>query len=120
MKKIKVGQIGKGGFGKKILSKLENITNVSVEWVYGSHDKWWESSDDLDWVIIASPNEFHYEQARHYLQKGVNVFCEKPGTLASHSLKELIELSKTNNVCFYIDDVLIYEEIRFLKLNLMI
>ena len=35
MKKIKVGQIGKGGFGKKILSKLENIDNVSVEWVYG-------------------------------------------------------------------------------------
>jgi len=111
MKKIKVGQIGKGSFGKKILSKLENITNVSVEWVYGSQDKWWESTDDLDWVIIASPNEFHYEQTRHYLQKGVNVFCEKPGTLASHSLKELIELSKTNDVCFYIDDVLIYEEI---------
>ena len=111
MKKIKVGQIGKGSFGKKILSKLENITNVSVEWVYGSHDKWWESSGDLDWVIISSPNEFHYEQTRHYLQRGVNVFCEKPGTLASHSLKELIELSKTNNVCFYIDDVLIYEEI---------
>ena len=36
MKKIRVGQIGIGGFGKKILSKLENISDVSVEWVYGS------------------------------------------------------------------------------------
>ena len=111
MKKIKVGQIGKGGFGKKILSKLENIDNVSVEWVYGSQDKWWESNNDLDWVIVASPNEFHYEQAKHYLQNGVNVFCEKPATLANYSLDELINLSKNNNVCFYVDDVLVYEDI---------
>jgi len=111
MKKIKVGQIGKGGFGKKILSKLENMTDVSVEWVYGSQDKWWESDVDLDWVIIASPNEFHYEQAKHYLEKGVNVFCEKPGTLATHSLLELISLSELKDVCFYIDDVLSYEDI---------
>ena len=73
MKKIKVGQIGIGGFGKKILSKLENISDVSVEWVYGSKDKWWEPVD-VDWVIIASPNEFHYEQAKHFLTNGVNVF----------------------------------------------
>ncbi len=99
MKKIKVGQIGKGSFGKKILSKLENISDVSVEWVYGSKDKWWESDVDLDWVIIASPNEFHYEQAKHYLEKGVNVFCEKPGTLSTHSLLKLISHSEVKDVC---------------------
>ena len=111
MKKIKVGQIGKGSFGKKILSKLENMSDVSVEWVYGSKDKWWESDVDLDWIIIVSPNEFHYEQAKYYLEKGVDVFCEKPGTLSLESLTELIELSKINDVCFYIDDVLTYEDI---------
>ena len=111
MKKIKVGQIGKGGFGKKILSKLEKMSDVSIEWIYGSKDNWWQDDIGLDWVIIASPNEFHYEQAKYFLQRGVNVFCEKPGTLALHSLKELIKLSKTNNVCFYVDDVLIYEDI---------
>ena len=111
MKKIKVGQIGKGSFGKKILSKLNTMSDISVEWVYGSKDRWWESDVDLDWVIIASPNEFHYEQAKHYLEKGVNVFCEKPGTLATHSLLELISLSELKDVCFYIDDVLSYEDI---------
>ena len=111
MKKIKVGQIGKGGFGKKILSKLEKMSDVSIEWIYGSKDNWWQDDNGLDWVIVASPNEFHYEQAKYFLQRGVNVFCEKPGTLAPHSLKELIELSKTNNVCFYVDDVLMYEDI---------
>ena len=59
---IKVGQIGKGNFGKKILSKLNSINSISVEWVCGSQDKWWEQ-EKVDWVIIASPNEFHYEQS---------------------------------------------------------
>ena len=111
MKKIKVGQIGKGGFGKKILSKLNNISEVSVEWVYGSKDKWWESDVNLDWVIIASPNEFHYEQAKHFLQKKVNVFCEKPGTLSTASLLELYGIAEANGICFYVDDVLVYEKI---------
>ena len=56
MKKIKVGQIGKGGFGKKILSKLEKMSDVSVEWIYGSKDNWWQDDNGLDWVIISSPN----------------------------------------------------------------
>ena len=109
MNQIKIGQIGKGSFGKKILSKLNNIKNVSVNWVCGSQDKWWKQ-EKVDWVIIASPNEFHYEQAKYFLKNNINVFCEKPGTLCSKSLKELIQISKDNNLYFYIDDVLIYEE----------
>jgi len=107
---IKIGQIGKGSFGNKILSKLNNIKDISMEWVCDSQDKWWQQ-EKVDWVIIASPNEFHYEQAKHFLKNNTNVFCEKPGTLCSKSLKELIKISKNNNLHFYIDDVLIYEDI---------
>lgn len=105
---IKVGQIGRGSFGKKILSKLNSIDNISVDWVCGSQDKWWDQTP-VDWVIIASPNEFHYEHAKHFLEKNTHVFCEKPGTLCLESLKELIELSKLNKLHFYVDDVLVYE-----------
>jgi len=108
MNQIKIGQIGKGSFGKKILLKLKNINNVSIEWVCGSQDKWWKQ-EKVDWVIVASPNEFHYEQVKYFLKNGTNVFCEKPGTLCSKSLKELIQISKDNNLYFYIDDVLIWE-----------
>lgn len=107
---IKVGQIGKGIFGRKILSKLKTLNNISIEWVCNSQSKWWEQSK-VDWVIIASPNEFHYEQTKHFLENNTNVFCEKPGTLCSNSLTELIQLSKNNNLNFYIDDVLMYEDI---------
>lgn len=109
MNQIKIGQIGKGSFGKKILSKLNNIDGASINWVCGSQDKWWKQ-EKVDWVIVASPNEFHYEQAKYFLKNNTNVFCEKPGTLCSKSLEELIQISKDNNLCFYIDDVLIYED----------
>ena len=111
MKKIKIGQIGKGSFGNKILSKLKSLDSITIEWVCGSQDKWWNQLE-VDWVIVASPNEFHYEQSKHFLEKGINVFCEKPGTLCSNSLKELIKLSQEKNTLFYIDDVLIYEDIK--------
>ena len=108
---IKVGLLGYGSFGKKIESKLTNIKNISIEWICRSTDQWWTNVIDLDWVIIATPNEFHYEQAKHFIEQGVNVFCEKPGTLSEKSLQELIELSIQNNVKFYVDDVLSYENV---------
>ena len=110
MNQIKIGQVGEGSFGKKILSKLKTISNISIEWVCSSQDKWWKQ-EKVDWVIIATPNEFHYEQAKYFLENNTNVFCEKPGTLCSESLKELIQISKDNKLYFYIDDVLAYENI---------
>ena len=111
MKKVRVGQIGKGSFGNKILSKINLIDNFSLSWIYGSQDKWWSFSM-VDWVIIATPNEYHYEQAKYFLSKGINVFCEKPGTLSMDQLKNLIQFADLQNLYFYIDDVLIYEKIK--------
>jgi len=106
---IKVGQIGKGSFGSKILSKLELIEGVQIEWVLGSKDQWWNY--EAEWVIIASPSEFHYEQAKHFLKKGMNVFCEKPAAFNYEAVEELYKLASDNNCLFYVDDVLIYEHI---------
>ena len=107
---IKIGQIGKGTFGDKIHTKLKTLPNINIEWVCNSQDKWWKQSQ-VDWVIITSPTEFHYEQSKYFLQNKTNVFCEKPGTLSVESLLELINLSIQNDLCFYIDDILIYENI---------
>jgi len=106
---IKVGQIGKGKFGSKILSKLNNIDGIEVAWVLGSKDHWWDFK--ADWIVIASPSEFHYEQAKHFLKKGMNVFCEKPAAFNYEAVEELYKLASDNNCLFYVDDVLIYEHI---------
>lgn len=110
---IKVGQIGKGSFGSKILSKLKKIEEVELSWILGSKDKYWEY--EADWVIVASPSIFHYEQSKFFLEKGINVFCEKPAAFNYEAVKELYEIASDNNCKFYVDDVLIYEHIEFTK-----
>ena len=91
---IKVGLLGHGKFGKKIESKLLKISNIQLVRTYTSSNDWWDVKDNLDWIIISTPNEFHYEQAKHFLERNINVFCEKPGTLSTTSLQELIDISK--------------------------
>ena len=62
--------------------------------------------------MIATPVEFHYEQTKHFLKLGTNVFCENPGTLCSNSLRELTELSKKTGTLFYVDDILMYHDLK--------
>ena len=55
-------------------------------------------SDLIDAVYIASPNAFHYAQAKIFLQNKKHVFCEKPMASNSSEVREMIELAKKNNV----------------------
>ena len=106
---VKVGQIGKGKFGGKILTKLNSTENISIEWVCGSQDKWWSQSN-VDWVIVASPNEFHYEQVKYFLKNSINVFCEKPLTNNIKNDKILFKIAKKNKCKLYVSDVENYKD----------
>ncbi len=56
------------------------------------------SHNDIDAVYIATTHNFHYEQAMKCLQNGKAVLCEKPVTVNDREFKELMQLSKTNNL----------------------
>ena len=60
----KVSIIGNGVWG----SKIENCIKDSVQFV---------EPNDAEWIIIATPNDLHYEQVEKWLSKRKNVFCEK-------------------------------------------
>jgi predicted dehydrogenase len=49
---------------------------------------------DIDAVLILSPDQYHGEYAARALKAGKHVFVEKPVTLCSEELQELIELKK--------------------------
>lgn len=49
---------------------------------------------DVDAVLILSPDQYHGEYAARALKAGKHVFVEKPVTLCSEELQELIELKK--------------------------
>ena len=55
---MQVGLIGKGYWGKILLSKLEKISDV--KFVYGSKDDYITKLNSVDWIFIATPNDTHY------------------------------------------------------------
>lgn len=55
-------------------------------------------SNLIDAVYIASPNSFHYEQAKIFLCNKKHVFCEKPMASNSKEVNSMIELANKNNV----------------------
>ena len=99
----KVGIIGKGYFGKKIHSTLQSFCDIKF-----FTGREFDVTYDIDWVVIASSTESHYELAKHFIESGVNVFVEKPMTPTYQQSKELVELSKKYNVKLYVDDVFLY------------
>lgn len=115
---MQVGLLGYGYWGKILSSKLEKIDGIEVMWTCTSQDKWWTNVIDLDWVFIATPNNVHYKQAKHFIEQGVNVFCEKPLTPTYKQSKKLFDLSKKHNVKLYVSDVFNFrDEVKKLKIN---
>ena len=89
---VKASIIGKGKFG----GKIENCIKEFVQFV---------EPDEADWIIIATPNDLHYEQVEYWLSQRKNVFCEKPLTLTIDTAKELFSLADFMGVKLYVDDV---------------
>jgi predicted dehydrogenase len=54
------------------------------------------ATDDLDAVVIASPNDTHYELARGALERGLHVLCEKPLTLDLDQARTLAAMARAS------------------------
>jgi predicted dehydrogenase len=57
-------------------------------------------ADKIDFVVIVTPNSTHYTATRAFLNKGINVVCDKPLCFEVEQAKELAELAKKNNLLF--------------------
>ena len=54
--------------------------------------------DDIELVVIATPNGTHYEFARQALEAGKHVVVDKPFTIHTSEAEELIELAQRKQV----------------------
>lgn len=102
---MRVGIVGKGYFGKKIHNKLAPLYDIIF-----FTGKAFEVSTDVDWVVVASSTDSHYEVCKYFLNHSINVFVEKPLTLSIQQSKELVTLAKEKGVKLYVDDVFLYHE----------
>ena len=103
MSKLKIGIVGKGYFGKKIFDVLKDVCEV----VFFTGREF-DISYDIDWAIVASSNDSHFNICKLFIENGINVFVEKPICKNSAQAKELIKLAKKNKVKLYVDDVFMH------------
>ncbi|NMB08428.1 MAG: Gfo/Idh/MocA family oxidoreductase [Tissierellia bacterium] len=63
-----------------VSKKLENTKGLGWENLYSTVDEISEETN-LDIVDICTPNFLHCEQGKKFMEKGVNIYCEKPMAL---------------------------------------
>lgn len=105
-----------GSYHAKLLKDVENIK------VYGTFDIQEEkqaasladgykaydslssvlSDDEVDFVLIATPNDVHKDIAIAALQAKKHVICEKPVTINSTDLKEIMYAANVNDCQFIV------------------
>ena len=108
---IKVGLIGYGTWGKILYKKLEKF--CEVKFTCRSKDDYMSQLKDVDWVIVSTPNETHYEIVNNCLLFGKNVFCEKPLTLTYEESETLYQVAEIQKVKLYVDDVQNWREVQW-------
>jgi hypothetical protein len=107
----KVGLIGLGYWGKIINEKLEKFCDV--KFTCRSKDTYLDRLDEVDWVVVATPNDTHYVIVRNCISAGKNVFCEKPLTPTEEQSKLLFDYAKMRGTKLYVDDIQNYRDYDF-------
>ena len=57
-------------------------------------------ADDVDLVVITTPNKMHFEQAKQALENGKHVLLEKPSVTTVYEIEALCTLAKQKGLIF--------------------
>lgn len=63
-------------------------------------DKESKRDDKPDFIIIATPNVFHYDIAKTFLNKGFHIICDKPVTISVREAEDLRDIAMKNDLLF--------------------
>ena len=118
MKKLKFGLIGTGGIAQTYAQafqtsdccKLVAVADINKDSAkafaelfaaksFGDYKTLAETSE-IDAVIISTPPNTHPEIAMYFMNRGVNVLCEKPLCLSVAEARAMIETAEKTGVVF--------------------
>ena len=108
--KHRIGVIGYGGMGGWHVNKIATIENIELAGIWDIRECQREKAcekgihvyeslealladETVDMVLIATPNDVHKPLAIAAMEAGKNVVCEKPVTLNSADLQEMVDAS---------------------------
>jgi len=77
-----------------ILDAFKRYTKIKT---YTDYEKLLKN-ETLDFIVIALPTKFHYPVAKKALERGINVFCEKPFVLRTKEGEELVRIANENGL----------------------
>ncbi len=84
--------------GSRSLDRAQSYARKhSINRAYGSYEEL-VADQDIDVVYISTTNNAHFANAKLALSSGKNVLLEKPFTLDAAQAKELVGISRSNNV----------------------
>jgi len=116
MRKIKWGILGPGVIANTFASDFQFVKNAElvavasrsseraklfantyqIPKVYGSYSELY-ADKDIDAIYVATPHNFHFDMCANALKAGKAVLCEKPITINTKELEELISIAEANN-----------------------
>lgn len=87
--------VGMGSIGRRHAHTLSQLGHTLISYEpTAAHQSYAHALHaNPDAVLICSPPECHYEQARLALQLGLRVFCEKPLTVRATDALDLVQLA---------------------------
>ena len=93
-----------GCFSRSFDNTLSTGKNLGID-TKRLYKDFWEMSDKeqsrddkIDFVVIVTPNSLHFEIAKSFLEKCINVVCDKPLTLKIEEAEELVSLVEKNDL----------------------
>jgi len=113
--KLKLAIVGVGGWGKNHARVLHDFgTLVAIceidfqrgkelagkygATLYSSIDDMLNNERKLDACVVCTPTKTHYTIAKKIMEKGINVFVEKPLAFSSKECEEMIDIAEKKKV----------------------
>lgn len=89
-------------------NKLELFENIYTETSFTDNLNLSLTDASIDYIVISTPPETHYEIAKLCIEHKKNILVTKPLCLDAREAKNLLELGKKNNCRILIDETFIF------------
>jgi len=131
---MKVGVIGLGYWGPNLMrsvlslgdvevvgcekneSRLVEVRKIFPNTKYVNNHEQLLYNDEVKAVLISTPVNTHYSLAKDFIEKGKDVFVEKPLTGSSSKAKELIDLAEKKRCVLMVGHIFEYND-AVIKIN---